>query len=203
MKIFCIGHNYRAHIEEMGQEPPAEPLFFMKPETALIRKGFPFFYPDFSREVHYEAELVLRICRVGKNIQPKFASRYYKEIGVGIDFTARDLQRRCMQQGLPWEVAKSFDGSGPVSDFVPLDTLKDPKNIRFSLKMNEVTMQEGNSGDLVFSFDQIVSHVSHYCMLKTGDLIFTGTPSGVGPVAIGDRLELFLEEQKMMQIDIK
>lgn len=184
-------------------QQPAEPLFFMKPETALLRAGSPFFYPAFSRDIHYEAELVLRICKLGKNIQPRFASTYYKEIGLGIDFTARDLQARCIQQGLPWEIAKSFDGSGPVSRFVPLSSLKDKNNIRFSLKKNGQLMQQGNSADMIFSFDQIISHISQFCMLKIGDLIFTGTPAGVGPVSMGDRLELFLEDEKMMQTDIR
>lgn len=175
----------------------------MKSETAMIRNGAPFFYPSFSKDVQFEAELVLLICKVGKNIQPRFASTYYKEIGVGIDFTARDLQNHCMQNGLPWEMAKSFDGSGPVSRFVDISSLKDGKNIRFSLKKNGTIMQEGNSRDLIFSFDEIISYLSRFFTLKTGDIIFTGTPAGVGPVIIGDKLELFLEDEKMMEIKIK
>lgn len=203
MKIICIGRNYRDHIQEMDSALPDAPLFFMKPETALIRAGLPFFYPDFSSDIHYEAELVLRICKVGKNIQTRFASGYYHEVGVGIDFTARDLQQRCMREGLPWEMAKSFDGSGPVSRFVSLQSLPDPSNICFSLKKNGQTVQQGHSSQMIFSFDQIISHVSQYAMLKIGDLIFTGTPAGVGPVQIGDRLEVFLEKEKMLQVDIK
>jgi acylpyruvate hydrolase len=203
MKIFCIGRNYNDHITEMGSEKPSEPLFFMKPETAIIRNNLPFFYPDFSREIHYEAELVIRISKLGKNIQKKFASTYYQEVGVGIDFTARDLQNKCISEGLPWEMAKSFDGSGPVSHFVPLWSLQNPANIGFSLLKNGVRVQHGFSKDMIFCFDEIVSYLSGFCMLKIGDLIFTGTPSGVGPVAIGDTLELFLEEKKMLKIDIK
>jgi 2-keto-4-pentenoate hydratase/2-oxohepta-3-ene-1,7-dioic acid hydratase in catechol pathway len=203
MKIICIGRNYRDHILEMDSPLPEAPLFFMKPETALIRAGLPFFYPDFSSDIHYEAELVLRICKVGKNIQQRFAPRYYHEIGVGIDFTARDVQQRCIREGLPWEMAKAFDGSGPVSRFVPLQSLPNPENIAFSLKKNGQTMQHGLSSQMIFSFNQIIAHVSQFTMLKIGDLIFTGTPAGVGPVQIGDRLEVFLEKEKMLQIDIK
>ena len=203
MKILCIGRNYPAHNAEMDSPPPAEPVFFMKPETALVRAGLPFFLPDFSRDVHYELELVLRICRVGKHIQERFAHTYYKEIGLGIDFTARDLQRECIEKGLPWERCKAFDGSGPVSGFIPLEELDNPQDIRFSLHKNGTLVQQGSSSEMIFGFDRLVAHVSSYVMLKTGDLIFTGTPAGVGPVEAGDRLEAYLENRPMMAIDVK
>jgi acylpyruvate hydrolase len=203
MKIICIGRNYPGHIAEMNSPVPEEPLFFLKPETALIRAGLPFFIPDFSSEIHYEVELVVRICKLGKHIKPRFAHTYYKEIGVGIDFTARDLQRECIQKGLPWEKAKAFDGSAPVSRMLAISDLKNRDSIAFSLKKNGETVQQGNSSGMIHSFDQLVSHVSGYITLKIGDLIFTGTPAGVGMVKAGDRLEAFLEEEKLLQLDIR
>ncbi len=203
MKIFCIGMNYLNHVAELNNKVPEKPVFFMKPETALIKAGMPFFYPDFSKEVHYEIELVLRIKKLGKNISERFAGTYYKEIGIGIDFTARDLQRQCKQNGLPWEVAKAFDGSGPVSNFVPIDSLQDPGCIRFSLKKNGVLVQEGKSADMIFGFDRLVSHISTFSTIKIGDLLFTGTPEGVGAVHVGDHLEGFLEGAKMLDIKVK
>ncbi len=203
MKIICIGRNYREHATELKNPVPGEPFFFMKPETALIRAGLPFFYPDFSGKVHYEAELVLRICKLGKHIQARFARNYFKEIGVGIDFTARDIQERCKEKGLPWEAAKAFDGSAPVSKFVPIARFCQSSSISFHLDLNGETVQKGNTGDMIFSFEEIISHVSRYVTLKIGDLIFTGTPSGVGEVKMGDRLEAFLEKEKMLTINIK
>ena len=203
MKIICIGRNYRDHIAEMDSPVPEEPLFFLKPETALIRAGLPFFIPDFSAEIHYEVELVLRICKLGKHIQPRFAHKYYREVGVGIDFTARDLQRDCIRKGLPWERAKAFDGSAPVSRMLPLAALKHPGRIVFSLQKNGSTVQQGVSSDMIHSFDQLIAHVSSYVTLKIGDLVFTGTPAGVGQVEAGDCLEAYLEGEKLLQVDVR
>ena len=195
--------NYRSHLAEMNNPEPENPIFFLKPDTALIKPGMPFFYPDFSHEVHYETEIVLRISKVGKHIQEKFAHTYFSEIGIGIDFTARDLQQDCRKNGMPWEISKAFDGSGPVSRFVALDSLQNPQNIAFSLKKNGAIVQQGFSSDLIFGFDKIIAYVSHFFTLKMGDLIFTGTPSGVGPVVVGDLLEAFIENKKMLTLKIK
>jgi len=195
--------NYMAHLAELNNPVPESPVFFMKPESALIRAGLPFFYPDFSKEIHYEVELVLRISKVGKHIQERFAHTYYQEIGIGIDFTARDLQRECRQKGLPWEICKAFDGSGPVSKFVALKSLKNPNDIAFSLKKNGELVQQGRSSDMIFAFNKLISHVSKYSTLKIGDMLFTGTPSGVGPVQVGDHLEAFLEDKKLLDIKVK
>ena len=203
MKIICIGRNYLEHARELNSPVPSEPVFFMKPETSLIRAGLPFFYPSFSTNIHYEVELVLKISRTGKHIQERFANRYYKEIGIGIDFTARDIQTVCKDKGLPWEKAKAFDGSAPVSSFVPRDSLKDPDNIIFSLKKNGQAVQLGYSKDMIFSFDKLIAYVSQFVTLKTGDYLFTGTPEGVGSVAIGDTLEAFLEDKMMLHINVK
>lgn len=203
MKIVCIGQNFRQHITEMGAAVPDEPMFFMKPETAIIRAGLPFFYPDFSREIHYEVELVLRICKLGKNIQRHFAHTYFDAIGIGIDFTARDLQKKCKDKGQPWEIAKSFDGSAAIGRFLPFSEIKQQDNIQFSLQKNGVSVQEGFSGDMVFQFDQLISHVSRYVTLKIGDFLFTGTPSGVGEVMAGDSLEAFIEGQSMLKLNIR
>ena len=203
MKIICIGRNYHDHIDEMNSPTPEEPLFFLKPETALIRAGLPFFIPDFSSEIHHEVELVIRICKVGKHIQPRFAHTYFREIGIGIDFTARDLQQECIQKGLPWEKAKAFDGSAPVSQMKALSGLNKRDAIAFSLKKNGETVQQGLSSDMIHSFDQLIAHVSKYVTLKIGDLLFSGTPAGVGKVEAGDRLEAFLEEEKMLDLDIR
>ncbi len=203
MKIICIGRNYAKHAEELNNEVPDQPIFFMKPETALIRSRLPFFYPDFSANIHYEAELVLRICKPGKNIQKRFAHTYYDALGVGLDFTARDVQEQCKQKGHPWEVAKAFDGSAAVSAFIPLSEIQHPEDIRFSLKKNDVIVQEGSSTRMIHSFDDLIAHVSKYVTLKIGDMLFTGTPAGVGPVRIGDNLKLFLEDKHMLTLPIK
>ncbi|MES2628319.1 MAG: fumarylacetoacetate hydrolase family protein [Bacteroidota bacterium] len=204
MKIICIGRNYAEHAKELKNEIPTEPMFFMKPETALIPNNHPFIYPDFTSDLHYEAELVLRINKLGKNISEKFAHKYYDEIGIGIDFTARDLQDAQKKKGLPWEIAKAFDHSAPVSQqFLPKSGLGEMNAIRFQLDINGTTVQQGNTADLLFSFDQLIAHVSKYCTLKIGDLIFTGTPAGVGPVKIGDKLEAYIEGQKLLTVDIK
>lgn len=203
MKIICIGRNYVEHARELNNPLPTEPVFFLKPDTAIIIRNRPFFYPEFSQNIHYELELVLKISKNGRHIPEKFASTYYREIGLGIDFTARDIQQRQKEKGLPWEAAKAFDGSAPISDFVKMDSLKDGKSIRFHLLKNGDRVQDGDSKLMIFSFDQIISYVSKFITLKMGDLIFTGTPAGVGEVKIGDRLDGFLEGQKMLKCDVR
>ncbi len=203
MKIICIGRNYVKHAEELNNEVPERPLFFMKPETALIRSRLPFYYPDFSQNIHYEAELVLRICKLGKRIQKRFAPTYYDAVGVGLDFTARDVQEECKKKGHPWEIAKAFDGSAVVSEFVPVSELADPGDIRFSLKKNDTIVQEGRSTHMIHGFDDLIAYVSKFVTLKIGDMLFTGTPAGVGPVKIGDKLELLLEGKSMLTLPIK
>ena len=193
MKIICIGRNYLAHVKELDNDLPTEPMFFMKPETALLPAGEPFPYPDFSKEIHYETELVLRICKTGKAIDENSASEYYDAITVGIDFTARDLQNKCKAKGHPWEIAKAFDYSAPIGKFKKISELKHPEDITFGMKLNDKWVQQGHSRDMIFSFDRIISHVSQFVTLKKGDCIFTGTPQGVGEVHVGDKLELFLE----------
>ena len=203
MKIICIGRNYAEHAKEMNSPVPSEPVFFLKPDTALIKDGLPFFYPDFSSDVHHEVELVIRINRPGKHIEEKFAHKYYEEIGIGIDFTARDIQAKCKEKGLPWEKAKAFDGSAPIGKFVPKNKLSSMDNINFHLLVNGNTVQKGNTKDLLFSFDKVIAYISKYITLKTGDLIYTGTPEGVGPVKPGDRLEAFIEGDKMLEFEVK
>ncbi len=203
MKIICIGRNYAEHIKELSHDLPEAPVFFLKPDTSLLIRNRPFFLPDFSKEVHYEAELVLKICKVGKNIEKKFASTYYDEIGIGIDFTARDLQSECKKKGLPWLIAKGFDNAAPIGKFLRKDHFPDPGNISFHLDLNKKTVQTGNSNEMIFTFEDIISYVSRFITLKTGDLIFTGTPSGVGPVKIGDRLEAYIEQELLLKCDIK
>ncbi|TVQ07814.1 MAG: FAA hydrolase family protein [Bacteroidetes bacterium] len=203
MKIICIGRNFIEHAHELNNPVPANPVFFLKPETALIRAGLPFFYPDFSQDVHYEVELVLRINKLGKHISEKFAHTYYDAVGIGIDFTARDLQNVCKQKGLPWEVAKAFDGSAPVSRFIPKEQFPDLYDINFSLAKNQETVQKGNSGMMIFNFEKIIAYVSKFMTLKMGDYIFTGTPAGVGPVKQGDDLQAFIGDQIMLQLPVK
>lgn len=195
MKIICIGRNYLAHIAELDRELPAEPLFFMKPASALLPSNEPFVYPDFSKEIHYETELVLRICKSGRSIEEGIASQFYDAITVGVDFTARDLQRRCIEKGQPWEIAKSFDSAAPIGDFKKISELQNLRDISFGMKLNGEWAQQGHSSDMIFSFDRIVSHVSRYVTLEEGDCVFTGTPRGVGEVRVGDKLELFLENK--------
>lgn len=203
MKIICIGRNYAEHAKEMKAETPTEPVFFMKPETALVRDGWPFFYPEFSKEIHHEVEIVIKICKVGKNIQRQFAYKYYDELSIGIDFTARDLQAQCKAKGLPWEKAKAFDGSAPIGKFVQISHFKNINNLNFRLDINGKTIQQGNTKDMIFSFDTIIEYVSKFVTLKDGDLIYTGTPVGVGPVNINDKLEAFIENEKFFQCEIK
>jgi len=203
MKIICIGRNYVEHIQELGHTVPDNPVFFLKPDTALLTRNRPFFYPDFSQEIHYEAELVLRICKVGKAIRKQFAHTYYDAIGIGLDLTARDLQTKAKENGLPWALSKGFDQSAPISRFVPITNFPDTGQIPFHLDLNGKTVQQGNSSLMIFPFDEIISYISRFITLRTGDLIFTGTPSGVGPLKIGDKLEAYLGEVKMLQCMIK
>ena len=203
MKIVCIGRNYLAHVKELDNDLPTEPLFFMKPETALLTAGKPFIYPDFSKEIHYETELVLRICKTGRSIAEECAANYYDAITVGIDFTARDLQRECKAKGHPWEKAKAFDDSAPMGEFKKISALKCPDDIAFGMKLNGKWVQQGHSLDMIFSFNRIVAHVSRFVTLEAGDCIFTGTPQGVGEVRVGDTLELFLEDEPMFSFCVK
>ncbi|MGN6638280.1 MAG: fumarylacetoacetate hydrolase family protein [Mucilaginibacter sp.] len=203
MKIIAIGRNYAEHAKELNNPVPAVPVIFMKPDTALLRENRPFYHPDFSEEVHHEIELVLKVCKEGKHINEKFASGYFDEIGLGIDFTARDVQQRHKEKGLPWELAKAFDGSAPISPFVPKSKFSDLYNINFKLDINGETRQIGNTKDLLFSFERIIAFVSKYITLKKGDLIFTGTPEGVGKVNIGDHLQAYLEDEKMLDFYVK
>jgi acylpyruvate hydrolase len=204
MKIICIGRNYSEHAKELNNPVPTAPVFFLKPETALIPKNMPFFIPDFTNDLHHEVELVVRINRLGKNIEERFAHKYYSEIGVGIDFTARDLQTECKEKGLPWEMAKAFDHSAPVSQkFISVEALENVNNIPFSLQKNGVEVQKGNSKDMIFNINQIIAYVSKFFTLKIGDLIFTGTPAGVSQVAINDELKAFIGDQELMKLRIK
>ncbi|MBR0073225.1 MAG: fumarylacetoacetate hydrolase family protein [Bacteroidales bacterium] len=204
MKIICVAKNYAAHAVEFDAVVPAEPIFFLKPDSALLIRNQPFFYPDFSSNVHYELELVVRICRLGKCIQPRFAHKYYSEVGLGIDFTARDLQAEAKRGGNPWTVAKGFDGSAALSDFVPLEKLGKPINhLNFRLLKNGEQVQTGNTAQMLFSVDQLISGISRFMTLRTGDYLFTGTPAGVGPVQIGDVLEGFLEDMPLLKCRIK
>lgn len=202
MKIICIGRNYADHAKEMNASVPEAPMFFMKPDTALLKDGNDFYHPDFSNEIHYECELVVRINKVGKNIQEKFAHKYYDEISLGIDFTARDLQSKCKEKSHPWEVAKAFDSSAAISTmFISKERLNSP--IHFELYKNDEVVQKGNTNDMIFTIDQLIAHVSRFITLKVGDLIYTGTPAGVGPVSIGDKLVGTLEGEKMFEFEVK
>ena len=203
MKIICIGRNYLKHAREMDSPVPAEPIFFLKPESAIIKNNKPFFLPDFSKEIHHEVEIVLQICRLGKNIAPDFAHRYYDKIGIGIDFTARDIQRKCKENGLPWEKAKAFDGAAPLGRFVKKENLGDVGNIDFKLEINENNVQHGNTKDLIFPFDELIAYVSRFFTLKTGDLIFTGTPEGVGPVNRNDELKAYINNELLLDFMVK
>ncbi len=204
MKILAVGHNYESHNVEMKRTFQSnKPVIFMKPESALLKDGKPFFIPDFSNEIHYETEMVVKINRLGKNIEEKFAHRYYDELTVGIDFTARDLQRDLKEKSLPWEIAKGFDGSATIGNFISKDEFQDIQNINFHLDINSKTIQQGNTRDMIFSVDKIIAYVSQFFTLKIGDLIYTGTPSGVGPVKIDDHLEGYLEDNKLLDFHIK
>ena len=205
MKILCIGRNYRDHAAELNNPVPEQPVFFLKPETAQLRPGFPFFHPEFTQEIHHELELVVRICRNGRGFEPQFAHRYYDKMTLGIDFTARDIQAQCKAKGLPWEMAKSFDHSAPCSkEFFDINAFnKDIQELDFELLVNGERRQKGNTRDMIFSVDYLVSYLSKFITLKKGDLIFTGTPSGVSKVNVGDTLEGILEGKKVLEVKVK
>lgn len=201
MKIICIGRNYAEHAKEMKAEAPTEPVFFMKPDTALLKED-EFYYPEFTKDLHHEIELVVKISKAGKHIEEQFAHKYYEEIGLGIDFTARDIQAKCKEKGLPWEKAKAFDNSAPIGKFINKSSV-DLTNIAFELKINGQSKQVGNSNQMIFSIDKIINYVSKYVTLKVGDLIYTGTPEGVGAVKIGDNLEGFVNGEKFLHLNVK
>lgn len=204
MKIFAVGLNYASHNEEMKRMfVSEEPVFFMKPDTALLKGGKPFYLPDFSQEMHYETELVVKISRLGKNIEERFAERYYEEVTVGIDFTARDLQRKQKELGLPWEISKAFDNSAAVGTFISKEEVGGVNNADFRLDINEKTVQQGNSGDMIYPVDKIISYISRFFTLKMGDLIFTGTPAGVGPVQVNDHLQGYIGDKKLLDFRVK
>lgn len=203
MKIIAVGRNYAEHAKELNNPVPGVPVIFMKPDTALLKDNKPFYHPEFSADIHHEIEVVLKICKEGKHIAEKFAPDYYDEIGLGIDFTARDIQQKHKEKGLPWELAKAFDNSAPISIFLPKSQFNDLYNMGFRLELNGVVVQEGNTKDLLFSFEQIIAFISQYITLKKGDLIFTGTPSGVSKVSIGDHLMGYLENEKLLDFQIK
>jgi len=202
MKIICIGRNYPAHVKELNNDLPEEPVFFMKPESALLPRRHPFYIPEFTNDLHYEGELVLRVSKLGKHISENFALNYIDAIGFGIDFTARDLQNKCKAKGLPWEIAKSWDFSAPVGTFLPLSEFNDLSNIHFRLLKNGQLVQDGNSGRMIFPIPRLIAYVSRFVTLKQGDYIFTGTPEGVGPVSSGDVFEGFIEDKKCFQLKI-
>lgn len=203
MKIICIGRNYAKHIEELQNEKPDEPVIFIKPDTAIVLKKFPFVIPEFSNDVHHEVEIIVKICKVGKHIAPKFAHKYYEEIGLGIDFTARDLQSKLKEKGLPWEKAKAFDGSAVVSEFIPKSEFSSLNDINFELTNNGNVVQKGNTQFMLWKIDELISYASQYFTLKTGDILFTGTPEGVAKVSANDVLEGFIEGKKMFRIQVK
>ena len=203
MKIFCVGRNYTDHAKELKNAIPDEPVIFMKPKSALLQAHTPFYYPEFTNELHYECELVLRISKNGKYIQDKFASKYYDAISVGIDFTARDIQNELKEKGLPWEKAKAWDNSAAVGKWIPVADIKSRKDINFGLYKNKEQVQQGNSGQMLFDFDYIVSYISNFFSVNIGDLIFTGTPAGVGELVVGDELEAYLGEETLLKLEVK
>ncbi len=203
MKIICVGRNYAEHAKELNNDVPTSPVIFMKPKSAMLLPEKPLYYPEFTDDLQYECELVVRINKNGKFIQEKFAKKYYSEVSLGIDFTARDLQRDLQKKGLPWEIAKAFDGSAAVGTFVPLTAEMDIQKMNFQLKLNDETVQDGKTSDMIFHVDKIIAYVSRFFTLNIGDLVFTGTPSGVGPVNGGDKLEGFLEGNKVLTVEVK
>lgn len=203
MKIFAIGQNYIEHNKELNSPNPTEPVVFMKPDTAALKNNKPFFLPDFSNEIHYETELIVKITRIGKNISSKFAHRYYDEIGLGVDFTARDIQRKLKAEGKPWEICKAFDNSAVIGNFTSKLEFDDVQNIDFHLDLNGKTVQKGNSSDMIFRIDELVAHISKYFTLKIGDILFTGTPVGVGKVSVGDHLQGYIFDKKMFDFKVK
>lgn len=203
MKIICVGRNYAEHAEELQNPRPAKPILFLKPDTALLKGNQPFYHPSFSQEIHYECEVVVRICREGKHIAEKFAHKYYDQLALGVDFTARDLQNELKSQGLPWELSKAFDHSAVVSHFIPTNQLTNLQDLHFTFSQNGELRQSGHTSDMLFSIDQIIAFASEFFTLKTGDLIYTGTPKGVGKIALEDRLEGFLDGVKMFDFEVK
>lgn len=203
MKIFCVGRNYAEHAAELGNDIPDEPVLFMKPKSALLQPHMPFYYPEFTNELHYEVELVLRISKNGKYIQERHASKYYNAITVGIDFTARDLQNDLKEKGLPWEKAKAWDNSAAIGKFIEFNPLTQKDELNFKLLKNKELVQSGNTGQMIFNFNQIIANISQYFSLNIGDLVFTGTPKGVGECVVGDELEAFLEDQSLLQVEVK
>lgn len=203
MKIFCIGRNYVNHAKELGNAIPTEPMIFMKPPTALLINNKPFYYPDFSKNIHYECEIVVKIGKNGKNIQQQFAKNYIKELSLGIDFTARDLQDKLKAKGHPWEIAKGFNNSAVIGNFIPKENFDDISNLDFHLLKNDKKVQIGNTKDMIFNIEKLISHISKYFLIHQGDYIYTGTPAGVGEVQIGDKLEGFIQEEKIFQCRIK
>lgn len=203
MKIFAIGQNYKEHNKELNSAHPSEPVVFMKPDSAQLKNNKPFYIPDFSTDLHYETELIFKFNRLGKNINPKFAHRYFVEVGLGVDFTARDLQRKLKAEGKPWEVCKAFDNSAVIGNFMPASEIENIQNITFRLDINGKTVQQGNSADMIFPVNELIAYVSRFFTIKIGDILFTGTPAGVGPVAIGDRLEGYIFDKKMFDFQIK
>lgn len=203
MKILCIGRNYVDHIKELNNEIPGSPVIFSKPDTALLRNNDAFYYPDFSSNIHFEVEIVIKICKVGKYIDSKFAHSYYDEVGIGIDLTARDLQDHAKTKGLPWDLAKGFDASAPISPFIAKEQLGDLSNLDFSLRIDGNVRQEGNTSLMMYTFDDIIAYISKFITLKKGDLIFTGTPKGVGEIVRGNLLEAFIGTKKMLEVEIK
>jgi 2-keto-4-pentenoate hydratase/2-oxohepta-3-ene-1,7-dioic acid hydratase in catechol pathway len=203
MKIICVGRNYADHAKELKNDVPAEPVIFMKPKNALLLPEKPLYYPEFTDDLHYECEVVVKICKNGKFIQEKFANKYYQEVSLGIDFTARDVQREQQKKGLPWEIAKAFDGSAAVGTFVPIGPETDVRNLAFQLHLNGETVQDGHTRNMIFSVDTIIAYVSKFFTVNIGDMIFTGTPAGVGPVTGGDKLEGVLQGNKVLDVEIK
>jgi acylpyruvate hydrolase len=203
MKVIAIGRNYIAHAKELNNTVPTTPIIFLKPDTAVLKDNKPFYLPDFSEEIHFELEVVLKICKEGKHIAEKFAGNYYEEIGLGIDFTARDIQNKHKEKGLPWELAKAFDNSAAISNFLPKADFENIYNLDFELKINQEKKQKGNTANVIFSFEHIIAFVSKYITLKKGDLIFTGTPEGVGQVKQGDHLEAWLQEKQLLNFNVR
>jgi 2-keto-4-pentenoate hydratase/2-oxohepta-3-ene-1,7-dioic acid hydratase in catechol pathway len=203
MKIFCVARNYSDHAKELSNDVPFEPVIFMKPKSALLQPHTPFYYPEFTNELHYECELVLRISKNGKYIQEKFANKYYDAVTAGIDFTARDIQNELKEKGLPWEKAKAWDNSAVVGKWIPLTNFKNRKDINFGLYKNKELVQQGNAKDMIFDFDNIVSYISNYFSINIGDLVFTGTPKGVGEIVVGDEIEAFIEQESLLSLDVK
>lgn len=203
MKIIAVGRNYVEHIQELNNEQSGDPVIFLKPETAILYRNAPFFYPDFSTDVHHEVEVLVKINRVGKNIEERFAHKYYDEVGLGIDFTARDLQTKLKTKGLPWELAKAFNGSAPVSDFIPKTEFDDLQNLNFGLTINGEPRQQSNTSLMLFRIDFLIAYVSRYFLLQKGDILFTGTPKGVGPVQVGDQLVATLEGRELLNFGVR